>query len=89
MAQAVSPAAFPDPAQQLGDGSTFNAIESGHYKFEGFSVAALEIPHKGGRTFGYRVSDGSATLAYLQITALSPWARARTVPVSITTRPSR
>jgi phosphoribosyl 1,2-cyclic phosphodiesterase len=28
-------------------------------------VHALEIPHKGGRTFGYRVSDGSATLAYL------------------------
>jgi phosphoribosyl 1,2-cyclic phosphodiesterase len=28
-------------------------------------VDALEIPHKGGRTFGYRVSDGSATLAYL------------------------
>ena len=26
---------------------------------------ALEIPHKGGRTFGYRVSDASATLAYL------------------------
>jgi hypothetical protein len=23
------------------------------------------IPHKGGRTFGYRVSDGEATLAYL------------------------
>jgi phosphoribosyl 1,2-cyclic phosphodiesterase len=28
-------------------------------------VDALEIPHKGGRTFGYRVSDGSGTLAYL------------------------
>ena len=26
---------------------------------------ALEIPHKGGRTFGYRISDGSGTLAYL------------------------
>ena len=26
---------------------------------------ALEIPHKGGRTFGYRLSDGSGTLAYL------------------------
>jgi phosphoribosyl 1,2-cyclic phosphodiesterase len=28
-------------------------------------VDAPEIPHKGGRTFGYRVSDDSATLAYL------------------------
>lgn len=26
---------------------------------------ALEIPHKRGRTFGYRISDGSGTLAYL------------------------
>jgi len=28
-------------------------------------VDALEIPHKRGRTFGYRISDGSGTLAYL------------------------
>jgi hypothetical protein len=28
-------------------------------------VLALEIPHKGGRTFGYRVSDGRASMAYL------------------------
>jgi len=28
-------------------------------------VLALEIPHKGGRTFGYRISDGRATIAYL------------------------
>ncbi len=26
---------------------------------------ALEITHKCGRTFGYRISDGSGTLAYL------------------------
>ena len=32
---------------------------------EGFDVLALEIPHKGGRTFGYRVSDGRASIAYL------------------------
>ncbi|MGH3235559.1 MAG: hypothetical protein ACRDOH_20375 [Streptosporangiaceae bacterium] len=29
------------------------------------SVDAAEIPHKGGRTFGYRISDGAGTLAYL------------------------
>ena len=36
---------------------------------------AREIPHKGGRTFGFRVSDDSATLAYLSDhcpTALGP-----------------
>ena len=31
----------------------------------GFEVLALEIPHKGGRTFGYRVSDGRTAVAYL------------------------
>jgi len=28
-------------------------------------VLAAEIPHKGGRTFGFRVSDGAGSLAYL------------------------
>jgi hypothetical protein len=33
---------------------------------EDFDVLALEIPHKGGRTFGFRVSDSSgASIAYL------------------------
>jgi len=36
-----------------------------HYEFEGFSIDALEIPHKGGRTFGFRVSDGTGTVAYM------------------------
>ena len=29
------------------------------------TVAAREIPHKGGRTLGYRLSDGRATVAYV------------------------
>ena len=28
-------------------------------------MLAREIPHKGGRTFGYRISDGHSNLAYL------------------------
>ena len=38
-------------------------------------MLAREIPHKGGRTFGFRVSDGSASVAYLSDhcpTALGP-----------------
>lgn len=65
LARVMSPPHFPIRPKQLGDGWTFNAIEPGHHEFEGFSVVAMEIPHKGGRTFGYRVSDGSGTLAYL------------------------
>ena len=38
----------------------------GHYEFEGlFRRRAGRSPHKGGRTFGYRVSDGTATVAYM------------------------
>ncbi|HEY2640459.1 MAG TPA: MBL fold metallo-hydrolase [Streptosporangiaceae bacterium] len=65
LARAISPPHFPIRPKQLGDGWTFHALEPGHHHLEGFSVHALEIPHKGGRTFGYRVSDGSGTLAYL------------------------
>ena len=38
-------------------------------------MLAREIPHKGGRTFGYRISDGHSTLAYMPDhcpTALGP-----------------
>ena len=34
------------------------ALDEGVHEIEGFTVLAREIPHKGGRTFGYRVSDG-------------------------------
>jgi ribonuclease BN (tRNA processing enzyme) len=65
LARVISPPHFPIRPRQLGEGWTFNSLSPGHYEFEGFSVDAREIPHKGGRTFGYRVSDGTATVAYL------------------------
>jgi hypothetical protein len=34
-------------------------------KAEGFTVEAREVPHKGGRTLGYRVSDGHSVIAYI------------------------
>jgi hypothetical protein len=40
-------------------------LEAGNHLIERFEVVAKEIPHKGGRTFGFRVTDGSATVAYL------------------------
>jgi len=61
----MSPPHFPiAPAQLRGDWR-FLALEPGEHEIEGFSVLALEIPHKGGRTFGYRISDGRASFAYL------------------------
>ncbi len=65
LARVISPPHFPIRPRQLGEGWTFNSLSPGHYEFEGFSIDAREIPHKGGRTFGYRVSDGTATVAYM------------------------
>jgi len=75
LAQVMSPPYFPiEPTELQGDW-TFSAIVPGEQRVEGFEVLAREIPHKGGRTFGYRVSDGHSTLAYMPDhcpTALGP-----------------
>jgi len=64
LARAMSPPHFPVEPHLLGTGWRFGPIEEGEHDIEGFSVHALEIPHKGGRTFGYRVSDGTHSVAY-------------------------
>lgn len=65
LARFMSPPHFPIGPSQLRGSWHFAALEPGEHRIEGFSVLALEIPHKGGRTFGYRISDGGATMAYL------------------------
>jgi phosphoribosyl 1,2-cyclic phosphodiesterase len=62
----MSPPHFPITPAQLRGAWTFGTLDEGHHEIEGFDVVAREIPHKGGRTFGYRISDRSgATVAYL------------------------
>jgi phosphoribosyl 1,2-cyclic phosphodiesterase len=61
----ISPPHFPIVPAQLGPGWSFTGLEEGEHELEGFRVLAREIPHKGGRTFGYRISDGRSSLAYL------------------------
>jgi phosphoribosyl 1,2-cyclic phosphodiesterase len=61
----MSPPHFPITPRGLKGSWSFRALEPGEHELEGFSVLALDIPHGGGRTFGYRVSDGRSTLAYL------------------------
>ena len=63
--RAFSPPHFPVTPTQLQGRWRVTAHEPGTSHVEGFSVVAAEIPHKGGRTFGYRVTDGGGTLAYL------------------------
>jgi phosphoribosyl 1,2-cyclic phosphodiesterase len=70
LARALSPPHFPIEPTQLRGRWRFHALEPGDHTIEGFTVHAREIPHKGGRTFGYRVSGrsasgGTATVAYL------------------------
>jgi phosphoribosyl 1,2-cyclic phosphodiesterase len=61
----MSPPFFPIVPRQLRGDWTFSAIGAGQFKAEGFTVEAREIPHKGGRTLGYRVSDGDHSVAYV------------------------
>jgi phosphoribosyl 1,2-cyclic phosphodiesterase len=65
LARGMSPPHFPIEPEQLGPGWTFSALTEGSFSREGFEVLALEIPHKGGRTFGFRVSDATGSVAYL------------------------
>jgi hypothetical protein len=61
----MGPPAFPIQPDQLRGTWTFGSIDEGEHSVEGFEVLAREIPHKGGRTFGFRVSEGTSSLAYL------------------------
>ncbi|HYM55719.1 MAG TPA: MBL fold metallo-hydrolase [Solirubrobacteraceae bacterium] len=65
LARAMSPPHFPMVPGDLRGSWTFATIAPGEWEGEGFTVLAREIPHKGGRTFGFRVSDGRSTLAYM------------------------
>ena len=65
LGRGMSPPHFPITPNGLRGNWTFGMIEPGQLKTEGFTVEAREVPHKGGRTFGYRVSDGRSSLAYL------------------------
>ncbi len=76
LGRVMSPPHFPiTPADLRGTWRFLGLEPETEVEIEGFSVLAREIPHKGGRTFGYRISDGAATVAYLSDhcpTALGP-----------------
>ena len=65
LARGMSPPHFPIRPSQLRGSWTFGTVSPGQLKAEGFTVEAREIPHKGGRTLGYRVSDGRSVAAYV------------------------
>jgi len=61
----MSPPHFPIRPRDLRGAWTFGTLAPGLHVVGGFTVQALEIPHKGGRTFGYRISDGRSVIAYM------------------------
>jgi phosphoribosyl 1,2-cyclic phosphodiesterase len=65
LARGMSPPHFPIRPEGLRGTWRFETASAGAFEAEGFGVTALEVPHKGGRTFGYRVSDGRATVTYV------------------------
>jgi len=61
----MSPPSFPITPRQLRGAWTFEGLRPGPVRLGPLTLLAREIPHNGGRTFGYRVSDGGQTIAYL------------------------
>ncbi len=65
LARGMSPPHFPIGPDGLRGRWSFEALEEGRFEAGGCTVTALEVPHKGGRTFGFRVEADGAVLAYL------------------------
>ncbi len=65
LARGMSPPHFPISPSGLRGEWSFGTLPPGVFKAEGFTVEAREVPHQGGRTFGYRVSDGHSAIAYI------------------------
>jgi phosphoribosyl 1,2-cyclic phosphodiesterase len=65
LAKMMSPPSFPIAPEGLRGTWTFNALQPGRIEAAGFVVTAAEVAHKGGRTFGYRIEDKGASVAYL------------------------
>jgi phosphoribosyl 1,2-cyclic phosphodiesterase len=65
LSQLMSPPAFPITPDELRGRWTFRTIAEGDREVAGFAVRAREIPHAGGRTFGYRIADATGSVAYL------------------------
>jgi phosphoribosyl 1,2-cyclic phosphodiesterase len=75
LSRMMSPPFFPIGPTQLRGDWDFGYVPDGAFEAEGFSVLARDVPHKGGHTVGYRVSDGRTSVAYLPDhcpTALGP-----------------
>lgn len=65
LGRVMGPPIFPLRTDELRGDWSFHSLEPGYRTLDTWSVLALDIPHGGGRTFGFRISDGSVSIAYL------------------------
>jgi phosphoribosyl 1,2-cyclic phosphodiesterase len=65
LARGMSPPHFPVRPDELRGDWSFTSHVPGEIQVEGFTVQTQEIPHKGGRTYGFRISDESSTITYM------------------------
>jgi ribonuclease BN (tRNA processing enzyme) len=65
LAQTLSPPAFPITPEGLRGTWAIHAWDGATREVEGFTVRAVDVAHKGGRTFAHRVERDGASLAYL------------------------
>jgi phosphoribosyl 1,2-cyclic phosphodiesterase len=65
LSQSMQPPSFPITPDGLRGHWTFTSLEPGQRRIESCDVVFDEVRHKGGRTFGYRISDGRHSIAYL------------------------
>jgi phosphoribosyl 1,2-cyclic phosphodiesterase len=75
LARMMSPPFFPIGPSALRGRWQFGLVPGEGFAAEGFSVLAIDVPHKGGHTVGFRVSDGHSSVAYIPDhcpTALGP-----------------
>jgi phosphoribosyl 1,2-cyclic phosphodiesterase len=65
LARLMSPPVFPISPEGLRGDWSFRGISVGETQIGRFAVRASQVTHKGGCTLGYRIDDGSASVAYL------------------------
>jgi phosphoribosyl 1,2-cyclic phosphodiesterase len=71
----MSPPFFPIAPSALRGAWRFGVVPGDAFAAEGFSVVAVDVPHKGGHTLGFRISDDHSSMAYVPDhcpTALGP-----------------
>jgi phosphoribosyl 1,2-cyclic phosphodiesterase len=65
LSRLMSPPFFPVAPDALRGSWSFATLEPGSSTHGGLEVLTREIPHKGGRTFGFRITDGRAAITYM------------------------